>query len=94
MPAALASTRKMVIPSCLRVGWRIVRVTVTMRSATWAFVVNIFWPLRTKWSPQSSANNSTDAASEPTLGSLSAKAIFTSPETTLGRNSCLCASVP
>ena len=56
------------MPLC-RGAARSVRTRAKHQSATWAMLVQTFWPLTTKWSPASSARVWRFARSDPAFGS-------------------------
>ena len=58
------------------------------------FVIHIFVPLSTKWSPRFSARSFMLTTSEPAFGSLIARAPICSPDTSLGKYFAFCAAVP
>ncbi|MOA40869.1 hypothetical protein D3C78_1627790 [compost metagenome] len=57
-------------------------------------MIQVLLPLRTKWSPRSSARSFIDTTSEPAFGSLMARAPMCSPLISLGRYLAFCSALP
>ena len=68
MPGVFMSASRKLMPSCFFAALS-VRTSRKMCVASWARVVQVFWPLTTKSSPSSTASVRRLARSEPELGS-------------------------
>ena len=69
MPGLSIGTNRKLIPSCF-LALLSVRTSMKIQFASFANVVQIFWPLTIQCSPSSTASVRSDARSEPALGSL------------------------
>ena len=91
-PFASAGTRNAVMPLCARE--RSVIANSRTASACGPFVMKFFAPLMTYSSPRVTAVVRISPASEPLMGSVSAKQPSRSPRANGARNSVFCSSVP
>jgi len=84
--SASNSVKNSVIPPSRSLSSRSdVRVRSMATSASWAFEVQIFWPLTTYSSPSRSANVSMREVSVPAFGSVTPVHTWTSPSAMRGR---------
>ena len=68
MPGVFRSTSRKLMPACFFTLLS-VRTSMNMWVPSAPQVVQVFWPLTTKWSPSSTASVRTAARSEPAPGS-------------------------